>query len=263
MKQEEMNLLIPEKLKEIERVFNVEILWAVESGSRAWGFASPDSDFDVRFIYKRPLNEYLHLNTSRDVIELPVDDTWDVTGWDLDKTLKLLNSSNPTLYEWFNSPIKYWDTEFRSKIEPLLHICFSEKRMLNHYLNTARKQISRYFQDETVKPKKYFYAIRPILACEWILKYHAAPPVPFQVLVEDVLPESMKEYVYRLLTIKMTAPEDFRIHQIDEVNAFLREEMEKIDIYISSKNEPVGNNWSSLNDFFIEEVSLVKNSITR
>ena len=94
--QEEMNVLVPEKLAEIERDFDVTVLWAIESGSRAWGFESPDSDFDVRFIYKHKQEFYLRLNEQRDVIELPIDDTWDVSGWDLDKTLKLLYKSNPT-----------------------------------------------------------------------------------------------------------------------------------------------------------------------
>ena len=80
MTQQEMNILVPEKLREIENEYNVKVLLAVESGSRAWGFASPDSDFDVRFIYKRPRNEYLKLNQPRDVIEIPVDDIWDVNG---------------------------------------------------------------------------------------------------------------------------------------------------------------------------------------
>ena len=103
--QEEMNVLIPQRLKEIEKEYNVEILLAAESGSRAWGFASPDSDFDVRMIYKRPQAEYLRLDEVRDVIELQIDDTWDVSGWDLDKTLKLLNKSNPTMYECFEITI--------------------------------------------------------------------------------------------------------------------------------------------------------------
>lgn len=97
--QAEMMALVPQKLKEIEEIYGVEVLWAVESGSRAWGFASPDSDFDVRFIYKRKAQDYLKLTPDRDVIELPIDETWDVSGWDLDKTLKLLAKSNPTLFE--------------------------------------------------------------------------------------------------------------------------------------------------------------------
>ena len=170
MTQQEMNILVPEKLREIEEKENVKVLLAVESGSRAWGFASPDSDFDVRFIYKRPKEKYLQLNEFRDVIELPVDDTWDVNGWDLDKTLKLLFKSNPTLFEWINSPICYCRTDFCDRIAPLIQEYFSVKNSLYHYLNTARRTIKTFLQGETVRPKKYFYAIRPILACLWVLE---------------------------------------------------------------------------------------------
>lgn len=101
MTQEQMNVLVPHKLHEIEQEYGVKILHAVETGSRAWGFASPDSDFDVRFIYIRLRNDYLRLNPHRDVIEMPVDDTWDVSGWDLHKALRLLWKSNPTVFEWW------------------------------------------------------------------------------------------------------------------------------------------------------------------
>ena len=86
--QEEVNVLVPEKLAEIERDYDVTVLWAIESGSRAWGFESPDSDFDVMIYLQTKARFYLRLNDQRDVIELPIDDTWDVSGWDLDKTLK-------------------------------------------------------------------------------------------------------------------------------------------------------------------------------
>ena len=102
-----MNVLVPQKLRDIEQQYKVTVLYAAESGSRAWGFASPDSDFDVRFIYKRPREDYLRLDPPRDVIELPVDETWDVVGWDLDKTLRLLHKSNPGLYEWLGSPVLF------------------------------------------------------------------------------------------------------------------------------------------------------------
>lgn len=90
---------IQEQLRRIEEAENIKILLSVESGSRAWGFASPDSDYDVRFIYIRRLEDYLRLDTNRDVIELPIDDVLDINGWDLQKTLRLLHKSNPTLFE--------------------------------------------------------------------------------------------------------------------------------------------------------------------
>lgn len=161
MKQTEMNILVPEKLAEIEETYHVKVLWAVESGSRAWGFASDDSDFDVRFIYKRKPEDYLKLNPDRDVIELPIDEIWDVSGWDLDKTLKLLNRSNPTLYEWMDSPIRYIESDFKERLQPLLDLCFSQKKMLYHYLSTAKSNAAQYLGKESVIPKKYFYVLRP------------------------------------------------------------------------------------------------------
>ena len=104
--------LIRKKLREIERQENCRILLAVESGSRAWGLASPDSDYDARFIYVRPKESYLKLERARDVIELPINDELDINGWDVDKTLKLLHKSNPTVFEWFSSPIVYQTTPF-------------------------------------------------------------------------------------------------------------------------------------------------------
>lgn len=97
-----MKELIQEKLREIEQREECRILLAVESGSRAWGFASPDSDYDVRFIYMRPKKAYLRLDRTRDVIEVPINDELDINGWDIDKTLRLLHKSNPTVFEWLS-----------------------------------------------------------------------------------------------------------------------------------------------------------------
>ena len=56
-----MKDIILRELKKIEEQENVKIIMAIESGSRAWGFASPDSDYDVRFIYVRKEEDYLKL----------------------------------------------------------------------------------------------------------------------------------------------------------------------------------------------------------
>ena len=122
-----MEALIRKKLKEIEQREGCRILLAVESGSRAWGFASPDSDYDVRFIYVRPKESYLKLNRARDVIELSINDDLDINGWDVDKTLKLLHKSNPTVFEWFSSPIIYRTSEFAERFKPIMRKYFSSK----------------------------------------------------------------------------------------------------------------------------------------
>lgn len=115
MTQEEMRCLIPAKLRELEEKYQITVLFAAESGSRAWGTASPDSDYDVRFIYKRSYKEYLRLEKTRDVKDIPIDSTWDVSGWNLSKTLHLLHDLNPGLYDWIGSPECYPDTFFKEK----------------------------------------------------------------------------------------------------------------------------------------------------
>lgn len=132
---------IQEQIRRIEESENIKILLAVESGSRAWGFASPDSDYDVRFVYIRRPEDYLRLDAIRDVIELPIDDILDINGWDLQKTLRLLYKSNPTLFEWFSSPIVYQETEFADKLRDLMMHYFSSKKTLYHYISMAEKII--------------------------------------------------------------------------------------------------------------------------
>ena len=253
--QEEMNLLVPEKLCEIENQYQIKVLWAAESGSRAWGFASPDSDFDVRFIYKRPQREYLKLEKCRDVIELPVDETWDVSGWDLDKALKLLHNSNPSLYEWMGSPICYRRTGFEERFQPLLKEYFSPRKMLLHYRSIAVRHIRDYLQGETVQPKKYFYALRPILACGWILEHREAPPVLFSELVKEQLPQALYPEVDRLLELKMHGPEKLRIPPIPEIDAYLEQRIRELDALLAQGIPELApkKEWKPLDDFFLSE----------
>lgn len=255
MTQEQMNILVPEKLKEIENEYDVKVLWAVESGSRAWGFASPDSDFDVRFIYKRKPEAYLRLNRCRDVIELPVDDTWDVSGWDIDKTIKLLRKTNPTLYEWMNSPIRYIESDFSVRFEPLMKECFTEDRMLYHYSSIAKSTVHNHLQKETVKPKKYFYALRSVLACDWIRQFRSAPPVPFSALYETVLPERLKTTVDSLLELKRNGPEGLEIPPVKDIDKFLSEQIADVESYLERIEHGRKTDWNILNEFFINEIN--------
>ena len=255
MTQDEMNRLVPEKLREIEKEYGIVVLWAVESGSRAWGFASPDSDFDVRFIYNRKLSDYLKLNPDRDVIELPTDDTWDVSGWYLDKTLKLLQKSNPTVFEWMHSPIVYVSGDFRQRKEELLEECFSEEKMLYHYLNTTRHNIKDFLSGETVSPKKYFYALRPVLACLWVQTYHTAPPMLFDDLYRSVLPEELKKPVDHLLDLKISGSEKTEIAPIEEIDSFLHARITETDRYLACVHDIHGARWENINRFFYDEIT--------
>lgn len=174
---------IQDNLNQIEEQYDVKILLAVESGSRAWGFASADSDYDVRFIYVHRPEQYLRIDLMKDVIEWQLDEVLDINGWDLRKALLAFAKGNPNVMEWANSPIiyrksKHWD----ALREAAMHY-FSEKSALCHYYGTANSTLKGHLTGEHIRYKKYFYALRPLLCCRWIEKYHTAPPMEFDKLL--------------------------------------------------------------------------------
>lgn len=250
-----MRDLIIEKLAEIEKSEDVRILHAVESGSRAWGFPSPDSDYDVRFIYVRKPEYYLKLEKTRDVIELPINDMLDINGWDLNKTLRLLHSSNPTLFEWMSSPIVYRQTKFIDQLQPIMDSYFSCKSGLYHYLSMAEGNYRDYLKGEMVRAKKYFYVLRPILACKWILDKQTKPPMLFHELMETELDDRLKPAVTRLLDLKMNAPEIKEIPRVDEVNRYLDESIEETKSQIAAFPAEHRPNWKPLNQLFWDVLS--------
>ena len=126
--------------------------------------------------------------------------------------------------------------------------------MLYHYLNTARTQMNKYLSGDKVKPKKYFYALRPILACRWIEKYHSVPPILFDDLVKELLPDEMKEHVSKLLEIKVKGPEGMEIEPIEPIQDFIIKNIQELDDYVQSVTEEK-KDWKALNQFFLEELS--------
>ena len=245
---------IIEKLREIERENGVRILLAVESGSRAWGFASPDSDYDVRFIYVRNKEDYLRLEEVRDVIELPINDVLDINGWDLQKTFRLLYKSNPTVFEWFSSPIVYLETPFAECFRAIMTEYFSQKRSLYHYISMAEGNYREYLKGEMVRAKKYFYVLRPVLACRWILDRNCPPPMEFTALAEAELPAELKEDVDRLLQLKMESPEIREIPRVDAVNTFMEEQIAEIKERVGSLPDEDRRSWDELDRLFLSEL---------
>lgn len=126
--------------------------------------------------------------------------------------------------------------------------------MLHHYLNTARTQMNKYLLGDKVKPKKYFYALRPILACRWIEKYHSVPPILFDDLVKELLPDEMKDHVSSLLDIKVKGPEGMEIEPIEPIQDFIIKNIQELDDYVQSVTEEK-KDWKALNQFFLEELS--------
>ncbi|MDU0205316.1 MULTISPECIES: nucleotidyltransferase domain-containing protein [Paenibacillus] len=218
---------IQTELKQIEQEEGVRILYACESGSRAWGFPSKDSDYDVRFIYVRPVEWYLSILEKRDVIERPISDLLDINGWDLKKALHLFRKSNPPLLEWLQSPMPYLEQfSVTEKIRKLSPLTFSPRSTMHHYLHMAKGNLRAYLQGDLVKIKKYFYVLRPILACGWIEKYGSMPPMEFEELVEQMLTDSvLKKEVYTLLARKKAGVEFDLEPKISVINDFLERQI--------------------------------------
>ncbi|MEL1254430.1 nucleotidyltransferase domain-containing protein [Flavobacterium sp. DGU38] len=199
---------ILQKLKQIELEKDVEILFAVESGSRAWGFASPDSDYDIRFIYKHKPEYYLSLWEQSDVIEFMTEDDLDGSGWDLRKAIKLLAKSNAPLIEWLFSPVVYLENEeFAKQMREIATECFSPIAVLHHYLGTT-KNFMEVCEMEEVKLKSYFYALRTALAGKWIIENNTFPPVAFADVL-SIAPKNIQEKILELQQIKATQGEKY------------------------------------------------------
>lgn len=246
-----MEELIKSKLKEIEARENIKILHCIESGSRAWGFASPDSDYDVRFIYVRPKEFYLRLDKTRDVIEWQLDDTLDINGWDISKALSLLYKSNPTLFEWNSSPIVYKTTKEWESIAAIINKYFVAKSGLYHYLSTAKSNYREYLRGEIVRLKKYFYVLRPVLACKWILAEGTPPPMLFSDLMEKYLDASIRTDVLKLLDLKMNNPEITEGNRFKKVNEYLDKTILEIEEQIKDLPSSHEQNWDELNNVFL------------
>ena len=245
------NRIIAE-LVNIEETEDLTILLAVESGSRAWGFASPDSDYDVRFVYVRPQEYYLRLDTHRDVCEWMLDDTLDINGWDIDKTLRMLRSSNPTLFEWMNSPLIYYKHPAFDSLMGNAYEYFLSKPGLHHYLSMAKGNYRDFLQGETVKLKKYFYVLRPILACRHILRNGTPPPMLFSELMDAQLDKALIQEVTELLKMKEKASEMGCAPKIQKINDYIEESIEYLNTEINAlPSSRVKKPWEPLNDIFL------------
>ncbi len=218
-------------LRRVEQQHDVNILFACESGSRGWGFASPDSDYDVRFIYINKLDWYLTVYPERDVIELPVNEIYDVSGWDLRKALGLLRQGNATLIEWLSSPVVYVkDAAFHQAMLAAAGEVHRPERSYYHYLHMAAKNYREHLRGETVKLKKYLYVLRPLLACLWIEKQLGTVPMRFQDLVEATIQEpALQAAIAELLIVKRRARESELAPAMPVINEFIEMELARLE----------------------------------
>ena len=242
-------------IRRIEAEFDVKVCYAVESGSRALGFSSEDSDYDVRFIYVNRKDWYLSLDEKRDVIELPINDTLDINGWDIRKALKLFRKSNPLLMEWLHSEIVYYKAfSLIDKMRTLENKVFAPKPALHHYVQMAKRNYRDYHNRDKVKIKQYFYILRPILACKWIEKYSSIPPVEFKELMEEIISDRLlKKEMLKLLNKKIQGSDNYFEPKNSSLNGYIESELSSIDRYIESLKDTKKENSTLLLDSLFRE----------
>jgi len=226
----EMRQVIETKLGAVESDFGVRILFAIESGSRAWGFPSPDSDYDVRFVYAHPVEWYLALEPGCDVLELPIAGNLDISGWDdIRKALNLLLKLNPVMLEWLSSPIRYRrDDDINTRLIALSRETAHASACIHHYLHLGKNQWRRHVDDKaSVNYKKYFYVLRPALAIRWVrLNPEVAPPMNIQDMSNclDLDAETVAD-ISRLLDLKGKAREIGRGERIARLDRLIEDEL--------------------------------------
>ncbi len=253
MKDEILN-----RLSQIELDESVKILYACESGSRAWGFPSADSDYDVRFIYVHERNWYLSIDVEdkRDVVERPINDELDISGWDLRKALKLLRKSNPPLLEWLSSPIVYAEsTDVAAKLRKAIDEFYSPIASYHHYLNMARNNHREFEKGDLVRLKKYLYTLRPILAIRWIEMGIGPVPMEFDKLVTRCIesPE-LKQAIADLIERKRSGQELDQQPKIPVISEYIDSELAALRAASPPKQEP-NPNIESLNELFRESLA--------
>lgn len=215
-------------LTRIEAAHGVRIVYAVESGSRAWGFASPDSDYDIRFIFVRPAESYVSVQEGIESIDLPLDGELDAGGWDVRKAARLLGKSNGALVEWLHSPIVYRNEDgFRERWQPMAREIFSPRASSDHYRGLAKQMVLGKLRSERARAKDYLYALRAVLAAKWIAATNTIPPVPFTDLF-GIAPQEIQALIPQLLDHKARTAEGERMDRLPPLDGFLDEFLESV-----------------------------------
>lgn len=246
---------IKEKLKEIEATNNVKILLACETGSRGWGFHSPDSDYDVRFIYVHPIDWYIGVNEKEDHITVPINDELDITGWELRKSLQLLTKHNAALMERLQSPIIYNEVKnFKEEYFQIAKDNFSSISVMHHYLSMSKSYYDKCTISEEIKLKNLFYCIRTTMASHWIHNYKTVPPMELKKLMPLI--ENEKELVRRigeLVIIKSGQNESYIHHNEPLILDYIKR---MIDMCDQSINALPGKKYDTetLNTFLLKYV---------
>lgn len=248
-----MEKQILQQLDIIEQQYGVSILLACETGSRAWGFPSPDSDYDVRFIYRHPLDWYLSIDDKKDTIEYMAGEL-DLVGWDIRKSLQLFRKSNAAIFERLQSPIIYRQQgDFREQLNRLAPDYFSCRAGLHHYLSMAFKYYKACTEEEDVKLKSFFYMLRTALASLWIVEKQSIPPLAFEDLVTLVGEQDLVNKMLSLVALKARVAESYRHPKDTALVTYVKEVLHYCESWANEFNKYQGET-APLNELFSKTI---------
>jgi uncharacterized protein len=243
---------IRSQLDKIETDEEIIVLLAVESGSRAWGFESVDSDFDVRFVYVHRREWYLSIDVEerRDVFELPIQGEIDISGWDIRKALRLFRKSNPPLLEWLQCPLIYRErSSFAKRLRDFLPLFHSPRASFFHYLHMAKGNMREYLKGDTVWRKKYLYVLRPIMAMRWLERGLGPVPIEFGKLLATLSPGELRNAIDDLVAQKKNGEELDRGPKIPVINDWIDSEIVRLERIQTMQRAALPES-NQLNDLF-------------
>ncbi len=243
---------IREILRKIESEYSLNVIYGLESGSRAWGFESQNSDYDVRFLYIRPVDWYLCIEKRSDVLELGTSCDIDLSGWDLRKSLLFLRQSHPVLLEWLRSPVVYIEqSEVVQRMREIGEEFFAPRASVHHYIGWAERTLHRYFQPSDLAAKRYFYVMRPILCCRWIQTIGGQPPLRMQALLAAIeMPAEAKLAVGDLIDRKQAGYELDSVGRVPILDQYIFETIPQIKEFLITLPKPEYAPFEILNPLF-------------
>lgn len=239
-------------LHELEKQQDFKVLFAAESGSRAWGFASPDSDYDIRAIYVKPESWYWSLDAKQtDNFTAMLPDEMDISAWELRKALRLFAGCNPSLNEWLGTSIMYYaDPLFAKELRDLIPMYFNPIKTVHHYLALSANAMDDYQSDGTMAVKKIFYALRGLLAAIWAAEKQTMPPTPFKdLLVSEFVPPDILAEIALLQEIKACSTEKTRVPLPNVLHSFFRTQREMV-LQVTGRIKHTSASLDALNNLF-------------
>lgn len=217
----------------------MKVVYACESGSRAWGFASPDSDYDIRFLFRHPRSEYLRVLAPRDTIEMSIKDDLDPGGWDVRKAAGLMRRSNGALLEWLHSPIVYREEEgFLERWRRAASASLLPRSLADHYRGLAKQMWVVKLQRDQIRAKDYLYALRALACCRWTLDREEIPPVAFEE-AQECLPDDIQCLIPSLLEWKASSGEGTAMERMADLDEFIPRELEHLIAKIEARPKEV------------------------